>query len=481
MGILTCVFFFVSLLVARNLLPANGADLTSLFARVAPSVAYIECRAADGEGDSGSGFVVRSTRRTTELITAAHVVACGGSIDVTFRGRRRTAAHVLVLDRDRDVALVRASAGPMPVLVLADISQARPGRQVVIFGYPRVSVGFAGFGDKLQPTIHMGIISAVRLDGNLLQFDAVSDFGDSGGPVVDLSSGSVLGVVQGGAADSQGRDLPGSGLAVSSRAIREALRPGRHPTDALLTRYLARQTPRNADEWSATDTEAAIFLILVLASMLGVLWVAAAWRIARKVGYHGAWALLMLVPIVNLVLPYVFAFAQWPAERQQTLWDALAWDDLEPGQGNFPSCERPVGPLRAWLRALERYAVFAGRTGRKEFWCFFLVSLLGPMTLAALWFFVVTLAAVVTGGPAPSFAWLHAAGELYLAALLVPSLAICVRRLHDTGRSGWNLWLVAIPLLGWLLLIAMFAEPGQRGANRYGPQPPAGCRSLNPA
>jgi uncharacterized membrane protein YhaH (DUF805 family) len=118
--------------------------------------------------------------------------------------------------------------------------------------------------------------------------------------------------------------------------------------------------------------------------VLGVLWVAAAWRIARKAGYHGAWALLMLVPIVNLVLPYVFAFAEWPAERQQTLWDALAWDDLEPGQGSFPSCERPVGPLRAWLRALERYAVFAGRTGREEFWCVLLVSLFGPMTLAAL-------------------------------------------------------------------------------------------------
>jgi uncharacterized membrane protein YhaH (DUF805 family) len=481
MGILTGVFSFVSLLVARNLLPGSGVDVAGLFARVAPSVAYIECRATDGEEDSGSGFIVRSTRRTTEVITAAHVVACGGSIGVTFRGRRRAVARVVVLDRDRDVALVRTSAGPMPALVLAHMSQARPGRQVAIFGYPRVSLGFVGFGDKLQPTIHMGIISAVRLDGNLLQFDAASDFGDSGGPVVDLSSGAVLGIVQGGAADSEGQDLPGSGLAISSRAISEVLHPSRHPTDALLARYLGHQTAHSADEWSATDTEAAVFLILLLASVLGVLWVAAAWRIARKAGYHGAWALLMLVPIVNLVLPYVFAFAEWPAERQQTLWDALAWDDLEPGQGSFPSCERPVGPLRAWLRALERYAVFAGRTGREEFWCFLLVSLFGPMTLAALWLFVVTLAAVVTGGPAPSFAWLHAAGELYVAALLVPSLAICVRRLHDTGRSGWNLWLVAIPLLGWLLLIAMLAEPGQCGANRYGPQPPAGCRSLNPA
>lgn len=54
-------------------------------------------------------------------------------------------------------------------------------------------------------------------------------------------------------------------------------------------------------------------------------------------------------------------------------------------------------------------------------------------------------------------------------ALLLPSLAVAVRRLHDTDRSGWWLLIAIVPIIGWLVLIFFFASPGTLGPNRYGP------------
>jgi uncharacterized membrane protein YhaH (DUF805 family) len=58
-------------------------------------------------------------------------------------------------------------------------------------------------------------------------------------------------------------------------------------------------------------------------------------------------------------------------------------------------------------------------------------------------------------------------------ALLLPSIAVLVRRLHDTDRSGWWYWIVLIPILGWLVLLYFLVSAGTPGANRYGPPPAA--------
>src|SRR3954469_23834779 len=106
----------------------------------------------------------------------------------------------------------------------------------------------------------------------------------------------------------------------------------------------------------------------------------------------------------------------------------------------------------------NKYTGFSGRAARPEFWWFFL-------------FQVIVL--VVTGA-------LH--GLLYgvaALALLLPGLAVGVRRLHDTGKSGWFMLLGLIPVVGLILLYFM-AQPGQAQDNEYGAAPAGAAPELAP-
>jgi uncharacterized membrane protein YhaH (DUF805 family) len=60
---------------------------------------------------------------------------------------------------------------------------------------------------------------------------------------------------------------------------------------------------------------------------------------------------------------------------------------------------------------------------------------------------------------------------LYALAFLLPSIAVAVRRLHDTGRAGWWVLLGFIPIIGWIALIYFYVLDSQPGDNRYGPNP----------
>ena len=62
-------------------------------------------------------------------------------------------------------------------------------------------------------------------------------------------------------------------------------------------------------------------------------------------------------------------------------------------------------------------------------------------------------------------------GGIYSLAVLCPSIAVGIRRLHDIGRSGWWLLIVLIPLVGWIVLIVWAATESDAGANQYGPGP----------
>jgi uncharacterized membrane protein YhaH (DUF805 family) len=66
---------------------------------------------------------------------------------------------------------------------------------------------------------------------------------------------------------------------------------------------------------------------------------------------------------------------------------------------------------------------------------------------------------------------IHVLNSLYGLAVLVPSLAVGVRRLHDTGRSGWWLLINVIPVVGWIAYLAFVAQDSQPGANQYGAYP----------
>ncbi len=60
---------------------------------------------------------------------------------------------------------------------------------------------------------------------------------------------------------------------------------------------------------------------------------------------------------------------------------------------------------------------------------------------------------------------------IYFLAVLLPHLGVTVRRLHDTGRSGWSALFALIPLVGGVILIVLLATEGERQDNAYGPNP----------
>ncbi|MBA3907204.1 MAG: DUF805 domain-containing protein [Pseudonocardiales bacterium] len=109
----------------------------------------------------------------------------------------------------------------------------------------------------------------------------------------------------------------------------------------------------------------------------------------------------------------------------------------------------------------QRYAQFSGRSRRSEFWFFVLFSAI-VRAIANILDAILHTGNPNTGGGLVS--------TLVLLALLVPSLAVAVRRLHDTGRSGWWLLIALIPLVGIIVLIVWWAQDGHSD-NQYGPNP----------
>lgn len=107
--------------------------------------------------------------------------------------------------------------------------------------------------------------------------------------------------------------------------------------------------------------------------------------------------------------------------------------------------------------ALSKFAEFTGRSRRSEFWYF----MLGGFVLG-----------LVVGGIGAVIGTTILSNVLSLA-LLIPSIAVGVRRLHDVGRSGWWM-LIYFTGIGILVLIYWFAQDSQPGANEYGPNPKTG-------
>jgi uncharacterized membrane protein YhaH (DUF805 family) len=110
---------------------------------------------------------------------------------------------------------------------------------------------------------------------------------------------------------------------------------------------------------------------------------------------------------------------------------------------------------------LSDYVTFSGRARRAEYWWFALFNLIGTLGLTALDLRLFGVGLESTG----PFVL------LFSLAILLPAVSVMVRRLHDTGRSGWWFWITLIPLIGGLVLIVWLATPGDAGANDYGPDP----------
>ncbi len=112
---------------------------------------------------------------------------------------------------------------------------------------------------------------------------------------------------------------------------------------------------------------------------------------------------------------------------------------------------------------LKRYAEFTGRSRRKEYWMFFLLILVVAVVLSLVEG-MVGLGGMIGGvyGPLTT---------LFLLATLVPSIAVGIRRLHDTNRSGWWILIALVPFVGGIILLVFYVLEGTRGPNEYGPDP----------
>lgn len=111
-----------------------------------------------------------------------------------------------------------------------------------------------------------------------------------------------------------------------------------------------------------------------------------------------------------------------------------------------------------YLEVLSKYAVFSGRARRMEYWMFVLFNFIAFVILGVLDALIGT--AGVLGG-------------LYALAVLVPSLAVGVRRLHDTERTGWWLLIGLVPVVGVIVLLIFMLLEGTSGDNQYGVDPKA--------
>lgn len=115
-----------------------------------------------------------------------------------------------------------------------------------------------------------------------------------------------------------------------------------------------------------------------------------------------------------------------------------------------------------FLMVLKKYAVFSGRAQRAEYWYYILFYLLIYIGLA--------VADGVTG-TFSSEAGMGLLTGIFALGMLIPSLAVGVRRLHDTDRSGWWLLITLIPLIGGIVLLVFTIQDSTPGENKYGPNP----------
>ena len=125
-----------------------------------------------------------------------------------------------------------------------------------------------------------------------------------------------------------------------------------------------------------------------------------------------------------------------------------------------------------YLHVLKNYATFSGRARRKEYWMFFLFNVLISLGLGVL--------DVVAGTYSVEYETGFFSG-LYSLLVLIPGIAVGVRRLHDTNRSGWWSLISLIPIIGVLVLFVFTCLDSQPGTNRFGVNPKEAASQTLPA
>ena len=129
-----------------------------------------------------------------------------------------------------------------------------------------------------------------------------------------------------------------------------------------------------------------------------------------------------------------------------------------PPPTNYGGAGQPALPnplISYWKRVvLEKYADFTGRARRSEYWWFTLTNIIAV--------FVLLLLTAI----ADIFWVLYV---IYALALIVPSIAVTIRRLHDTDRSGWWILIALVPFVGGIILLVLMCIDSTPGTNQWGP------------
>lgn len=120
--------------------------------------------------------------------------------------------------------------------------------------------------------------------------------------------------------------------------------------------------------------------------------------------------------------------------------------------------QRQVSFKEAVVWALTKnYCNFNGRSSRSEYWWYVLFTFIVGVVISVVFSFSQDVNMIVSC--------------VVNLALLLPGLGLCVRRLHDIGKSGWWVFLAFIPLVGAIILIVWFCKESMPGENEYGPVP----------
>jgi len=113
--------------------------------------------------------------------------------------------------------------------------------------------------------------------------------------------------------------------------------------------------------------------------------------------------------------------------------------------------------MNYYLTVLRQWKEFDGRSERKEYWIFLLIN------------FAITMALTIV--EQSIFNENGFISSLYGLFVLIPGIAVAIRRLHDIGKSGWMQLVMFIPLIGWIWFLVLMAKEGDPGRNQYGESP----------
>lgn len=115
-----------------------------------------------------------------------------------------------------------------------------------------------------------------------------------------------------------------------------------------------------------------------------------------------------------------------------------------------------------YLEVLRKYTVFTGRARRKEYWYYFLIN-----------FLIITVLLLIDNmlGTLDHEVGMGLLSGIYALAVLIPGIAVAVRRLHDTDRTGWWVLIALIPIVGPIILIFFLIQDSTADGNRFGPNP----------